>query len=381
MHVPYNRVRLLFVAVMCVLAAGLVLNVGVAAADPVGVSGEATWLTIDPAVNAALLDAGVLVRPLDPGTIEREWVDCTPTVLYSFPVTDGTIDPGTLAGTIAHSGGLVFINTASGASLAATDFRIDTAGAQLLGLVGTSYVPLLDLDLNAVRVRESWSALRLSNIGASLTEVAADALNASLGTDLFAGGLALGTAKTKLRVPGDGQTILCLDLPISQALAGAGLMALPVKSGEIWPIMPAWTNAPEGYLQECFSFPITGFRLDPATLAGRIWHGGGIRFYNAANGRSLKLTSFKIDTVDQVLSACVGWSRVPILDLDLSALAVEPPPAYGAIYQYPQGMYSVIGNVGVSLTPAAAMALNAKLKTDLFAPGLKIGNATVEIAL
>jgi hypothetical protein len=374
-----KHLRLLALAVLCLAVASLFISVAAASADPVGVSGDRTCLTIDPGVNRALLAAGILVKPLDPGVVESDWIDCKPTITFTFPVTDGVIDPGTLAGSIEHSGGLLFLNTANGASLTATAFRIDTAGAKLLGLVGDSYVPLLDLDLGGITVNQCGSVVRISNVVASLTDVAAGALNATLDTDLFAGGLTLGVARVKVRMPAEGQTVLCLDQAISQALAGSAIMVMPIKTGETWPLMPVWMNAPEGYLEECFRFPITGHNLTLSSLAGRIWHGGGLRFYNAANGRYLRLTSFKIDTAAGVLSACVCDSRVPIFDLDLSAIDVYPVPPYGAIYH--EGIYAMVGNVGCALTETAAMALNAKLKTDLFAPGLKIGEATVEIVL
>ena len=66
-------------------------------------------LTLDPGVNRALLAAGILVKPLDPGVVGSDWVDRKPTITFTFPITDGVIDPGTLAGSIEHSGGLLFL--------------------------------------------------------------------------------------------------------------------------------------------------------------------------------------------------------------------------------------------------------------------------------
>ena len=40
-----------------------------------------------------------------------------------------------------------------------------------------------------------------------------------------------------------------------------------------------------GGLSLRYSFPITGGRVDPVTLAGFINHSGGLRFVNIANGR------------------------------------------------------------------------------------------------
>ena len=107
-------------------------------------------------------------------------------------------------------------------------------------------------------MKQCGSVVRISNVVASLTDVAAGALNATLDTDLFAGGLTLGVATVKVRMPAEGQTMLFLDQPISQALAGNAIMVMPIKTGETWPLMPVWMNAAEGYLEEGFSFPITG---------------------------------------------------------------------------------------------------------------------------
>ena len=365
-----RRARIVTVAALCVLLMSLVFSVAAASADPVDVRGDATYLRLDPGVNSALLGAGILVKPLDPATVDPRTMNGKPTVRYCFAVTGGIIDPASLAGTINHSGGLLFLNTANGKSLQATDFRIDTAKAQLLGLVGDAYVPLLDLDLSGISLKESCSVLYISNVVAKLTDVAAGALNATLGTDVFAGGLTLGTATVHLRLPTYGATVLCVDQPISQALAANGIMVLPVRSGQAWTVMPVWMAPAAGFLEECFSFPIKGRQINSTTLAGKIWHSGGLTFYNAANGRSLKLTSFTVNTAKQVLTADVGGSRVAILDLDLSAIKLSA-----------QGDYSVVGNVGAALTEGAAMALNNTLKTDLFAAGLKVGEATVSVKL
>ena len=43
-----------------------------------------------------------------------------------------------------------------------------------------------------------------------------------------------------------------------------------------------------------YRFPISGGRVDAATLAGQINHTGGLRFVNLANGKQLSLTKFRI---------------------------------------------------------------------------------------
>jgi hypothetical protein len=119
-----------------------------------------------------------------------------------------------------------------------------------------------------------------------------------------------------------------------------------------------------------YGFPISGGRVDAATLAGHINHTGGLRFVNLANGKKLSLTRFRI-VIDAHprLTAIVNGDRnvrVPILRLDLSkATVAEPLP------------YVRVGNVGAFLNSTAADALNTALGVSLFAPGIKLGTAHV----
>lgn len=73
------------------------------------------------------------------------------------------------------------------------------------------------------------------------------------------------------------------------------------------------------------NFPITGGDLDPATLAGTIEHvGSGLSL--TANGTTVNLTDFTIDTVASQLTGVVSVAggaslgRVAIFDFDLTGL-------------------------------------------------------------
>lgn len=73
------------------------------------------------------------------------------------------------------------------------------------------------------------------------------------------------------------------------------------------------------------NFPITGGDLDPATLGGTIEHvGSGLSL--TANGTTVNLTDFTIDTVNSQLTGVVGieggasLGRVAIFDFDLTGL-------------------------------------------------------------
>jgi hypothetical protein len=119
-----------------------------------------------------------------------------------------------------------------------------------------------------------------------------------------------------------------------------------------------------------FSFPISGGRVDAATLAGYINHTGGLRFVNRANGKHLSLTNFRIVIDAQPhLTAIVNGNprvRVTILRLNLSRATVSKPLPYVKV-----------GNVGTYLNATAAGALNNALGVSFFAPGIKLGTAYV----
>jgi hypothetical protein len=338
----------------------------VAQADPVNVKGDVTKLTIDPGIVTALAEAGIQVLPVEPAQAKPVKGDgCG--LCIQFPITQGRIAPDDLAGTIWHSGGLLFVRASDGAMLKATDFKIDTVEQVLYGLVGDAYVPLLDLDLSAITVQSRFPKVIVGNVGAALTETAAGALNATFGTELPAG-LRIGTARAYLRLPCYGQTEVRFEPGVWQALSDAMIQTMPIWPGRVDLTMGApW----EG---ETTSLVYT-FRITKRTLADggpeRIWHSGGLRFVGLAPCSWMNLTSFLIDVPAGNLRARVDWRGcVPIFDLDLSEAVIGS-----------QGPYTTIGPVHLALTEAAATALNARLGTELFTAGLVVGDARVSVRL
>lgn len=159
-----------------------------------------------------------------------------------------------------------------------------------------------------------------------------------------------------------GKTTLTTDTATTSVLLANKIVPMPVAPGSAKPV---WKRGPA--LK--FAFPITGGSADPATLAGEVRHSGGIRFVNLANGNSLLLTDFTIDTVAGQLTAAVNGDpavRVPILNLDLSEADVRV-----------KNRWVKVRNVGASLTATAAGALNATLGVTFFAEGIELGTADV----
>ncbi len=112
-------------------------------------------------------------------------------------------------------------------------------------------------------------------------------------------------------------------------------------------------------------FPITGGKVDPETLAGRIRHAGGLALVRDETRVELTRFTVKIDERPN-LTAKLGRDRVSILRLDLSNLKRED-----------RGDTVRLRGIEGRLTAAAAGALNEAFSTDAFERGLKIGNARV----
>ena len=82
-------------------AAGALVALAVAApagAATVKLAGGSTTLELNAGTAKALKGLGVSVTPITPAKAGSKGV--------AFPITGGTIDPATAAGTITHSGGL-----------------------------------------------------------------------------------------------------------------------------------------------------------------------------------------------------------------------------------------------------------------------------------
>ncbi len=151
-----------------------------------------------------------------------------------------------------------------------------------------------------------------------------------------------------------GVTQVRLIPAIATAIIGAGVTPSATGSGSL------------NLSTLTFSFPITGGDLSAGVIPGStIQHNGsGIRF--AAGTISIDIGNFLIDTTSLSISGSVNsvnpvqGSGLSLLGVPLFALAIGNDPAFP---------------FSVSLTGAAAGALNATFGTTLFSAGLQIGNA------
>lgn len=332
------------------VAAGSLLAVPPAQAQDApaaDVSGGETVLRLDPGTARALSGAGVSVSLVSPGRATGAGL--------RFPVTDGAADPRTLAGSVAHRGGIRF--RAGGRTVVLRDFRY-TVGRRstLTARVGGARLPILSLGLRNARVRDAGALeTRVSGVTARLTAGAAAALNRAFSTNLFARGLKLGTVRSDVEfsevIFRGGATNLVFD---DGAVAAFG--QLGITPSAIAPAEPGSKGA---------SFPITGGRVDAASLAGEIEHSGGLALTRGSTRVELRSFTIGIDDTPG-LSALLGTTRADILSLDVSA-----------IRRRAQGNDVHVDNVTARLTTGAAQALNEAFGTTAFQEGLLLGTAGV----
>jgi MYXO-CTERM domain-containing protein len=197
------------VSPLCLVAAFAFASSAVAAP----IIGGTTTVVLDEAVAGVVIGAGVTPSAIGTGSLSG--------LAFDFPITGGNLSEAVIPGsTIAHDGsGIAF--TAGVAALFVGNFLIDTTSLIISGyalslnpaigapIAAGSGVPLFSLSLN--------TSPGLPFI-VSLTDAAAGVLNDTFGTDLFSGGLAIGTAGTAPQVS--------VSEPGTAALLGALMLGL-----------------------------------------------------------------------------------------------------------------------------------------------------------
>lgn len=191
-----SRTYLAFAVAVLALAVGFFALTSTAQAQTLTLAGGYTELTTYPATTKALIANKVLPLPVFPSWVVPTSADGQLALKYRFYITGGQIDGSTLAGEIYHSGGLKFVNLKNGKSLTVRSFTIDTAKAQLTAWIPALNVraPILDLDLGGVEAAPGAIYTKVGPVAADLTDVAAGALNSTLGTGIFTGDTKIGTA-------------------------------------------------------------------------------------------------------------------------------------------------------------------------------------------
>jgi hypothetical protein len=339
-----GRVRPL-VALFAALVACLAVAAPAGAAT-VKLAGGYTTLKLYPAAAAALKSLGVNLSLVRPATVAHGGI--------SFPITDGRIDPATAAGVIEHSGGLEL--NAGGTHVRLTSFDVKIASrSSLSALVGGQRVKIINLDTSHARITRSGLGTHVTDVRATLTALAAQALNGAFHVHAFKAGLPLGTVSVHA-VPAQfiivkGSTTLALDPGTARALTMLGVSVAPI--------------APASAGSAGIAFPITGGLVNAKTLVGQIRHSGGLEL--KAGSTTVDVRSFFINVnATPDLTALLGSVRTSILSLDLSGLT-----------EHVSGQTITLGGVVAKLTAGAAAALDKAFGTSALTGGLVVGRATV----
>lgn len=200
-----RRPLVLAALVLVLWVAALAAGVTKAQAQVVQLDGVKTQLTTDPATTKVLIRNAIVPLPVGRTGFRPVLTKGGLAARYSFPITGGSLDAATLAGTIDHGGGIKFLNLRTWKSLTLTKFRIEIgADPGLTAEVNRDpsvRVRILDLDLSAARIDKSkLPFVTVKNVGATLTATAAGALNQTLGVGFFQEGIKLGTANVYARI-------------------------------------------------------------------------------------------------------------------------------------------------------------------------------------
>ena len=161
--------------ILRVAAAGALVALAVAApagAATVKLAGGSTTLQLDAGTARALKGLGVSVTPITPAKAGSKGV--------SFPITGGTIDPATAAGTITHSGGLQL--RAGTTSVRLTSFTIGVDQTPSLSVkAGKARLHAFTLSLGKAKVARAGLGTTVTGVAVKLSAKGAAALNEAPG--------------------------------------------------------------------------------------------------------------------------------------------------------------------------------------------------------
>lgn len=169
------------------------------------------------------------------------------------------------------------------------------------------------------------------------------------------------TGPAQVRLTG-GTTSVTTAPGIAEALLGHGIVPIATLPGT------EGARISGSGVAVRFTFPVTGGWLNAAKLRGTIWHKGGILFLDPATGKKIQVSAFIISVHQGVLTAEVNANpkvRVPLLRLSLAHATIHAGRHYVRI-----------SGIVLTLTKAAAGALDSTFGTTLFTPGLKLGTAS-----
>jgi hypothetical protein len=164
-----------------------------AATEVSRLAGTTTSVALDPATVAALTSLKVKLAPEGTATVSGGEIHFPITGGFAVIHKDLSYKPGYVSGVLIHQGS-GFTLTAGKTTVTLSDFVVDPGDSTLTGTVdGTEIgVPLLSLNGSALKITAVGSTVHLDGTVASLTAVAASALNKAFGTTALKAGIELG---------------------------------------------------------------------------------------------------------------------------------------------------------------------------------------------
>jgi hypothetical protein len=162
-----------------------------------------------------------------------------------------------------------------------------------------------------------------------------------------------------------GSTSITTKLGVTQAVLAAGVVPFTTS-----PANEALLS--NGRLK--FTFPVVGGSIQ-TTLPpnGHVNHRGGIKLFKLTGGTAVKISNFNINLAARSLTGILNnnpGARIKIFSLGLVHANFNP------------GVHSItVSNITVSLTGAAASALNHALGVPLFHGGQVIGIAKTHVVI
>jgi hypothetical protein len=186
------------------LAGGVAMTSAANAAPTAVFNGFRTSVALSSELVGALTSLNVAPSPVFPATLRNG--------VAAFPIPSGELDLANAKGEVLHLGGLRLSTASTRVEL--TQFIIDTtaaSGAVLTGLVKVNgnvvgRLPLFSLALPSIDLPIApRRTIVVPNVNLTLTDTAAQALNATFNVNAFAAGIPVGVATVTavgVRVPG-----------------------------------------------------------------------------------------------------------------------------------------------------------------------------------
>lgn len=321
-------------AVATAALATLVVAAPAGAATTVRLAGGSTSVKLGSKATSAFKQAGIKVSPAKPAKNKGGSL--------VLPISGGSIDPATAKGVIVHKGGITLKMGKGKFTLGS--LTLNTAKGTFAAKVGRSRAAATIGTVKGGKVARNGFATNLSGAKLTLNKLGAATINTAFGIDSIKAGLQLGTASVVSQPAEIALTRGTTKLTFTATTAGA-LGQLRVAPGAI---APATFDAATGTV----SFPITRGTVDPSTLAGSIFHSGGLSLTKAGSSPTELTQPIITLSTSPTLAVTFGGASLAIADLDISALTRSVDARTRTIS---------LAGAGVKLNQTAASALTGIL--------------------